>query len=305
MRRSSWTWAAVCLLPPLVGAASAPIAEAQNGPYVGLELGIGNGASMTLDGTDNDVATTCDGWIVPIDSTNAGCDPPASAWSSDMGGSDSGIMGGLAVGYRFGNIRAELEYTHSALTYDAVADLAATDDVTVDKAQQELELAETRIETVQYESLFANVYWDFAPGASVSPYVGLGVGTADASIDYLNRWKRNLDPAAITTFAGHPDEESLRRIVAGTTTIANTKLKDSVSAYQLLAGVDFSVSDSVTLGIKARLVEYRDFETGRLLWDQLRSHHSSRGPGGTEVAYVMSTGDLSMWGVSFGMRYSF
>ncbi|MCY3965138.1 MAG: outer membrane beta-barrel protein [Acidobacteria bacterium] len=305
MRCSSWIGTVVCLLPPLLGTASTGIAEAQNGPYLGLELGIGSGASMTLDGTDNDVATTCDGWIVPIDGTNAGCDPPPSAWSSDMGGSDSGMMGGLAVGYRFGNIRAELEYTHSALTYDAVADLAATDDVTVDKAQQELEIAETRIETVQYESFFANAYWDFTPGARVSPYVGLGLGTADASIDYFNRWKRNGNPDAITTFAGHPDEESLRRIVAGTTTIANTKLQDSVSAYQLLAGVDFSVNDSVRLGIKARLVEYGDFETGRLPWDQLRSHHSSRSPGGTDVTYVMSTGDLSMWGVSFGMKYSF
>ncbi|MXW02820.1 MAG: outer membrane beta-barrel protein [Holophagales bacterium] len=283
--------------------AAVPVA-AQNGPYIGFELGIGNGASMVLDGTDNDVATTCDGWIVPIDGTNAGCDPPPSAWSSDIGGG-SGMMGGLAVGYRFGNIRAELEYTHSALSYDATADLAATDDVTVDKAQQELEIAETRVETVQYESFFANAYWDFVPGARVSPYVGLGIGTADASIDYFNRWKRNGDPAAITTFAGHPDEESLRRIVAGTTTIANTKLQDSVSAYQLLAGVDFSLSDSVTLGIKARLVEYGDFETGRLHWDQLRSHHSSRGPGGADVTYVMSSDDLSMWGVSFGLKYGF
>lgn len=297
--------AVACLALPLLGAVFAPVAEAQNGPYIGLELGVANGASMTLDGTDNDVATTCDGWIVPIDGTNEGCDPPPSAWSSDMGGSESGMIGGLAVGYRFGSIRAEIEYTHSALTYDAVADLAATDDVTVDKAQQELEIAETRIETVQYESFFANAYWDFAPGSRVSPYVGLGVGTADASIDYFNRWKRNGDPAAITTFAGHPDEESLRRIVAGTTTIANTKLQDSVSAYQLLAGVDFSLGDSVTLGIKARLVEYGDFETGRLHWDQLRSHHSSRGPGGTEVTYVMSTDDLSMWAVSFGMKYGF
>ncbi len=105
--------------------ALAPVAAAtaQNGRYLGLELGIGNGASMTVDGTDNDVATTCDGWIVPIDGTNAGCDPPASAWSSDIGGG-SGMMGGLAFGYRFGNIRAELEYTHSALSYDATADLS-------------------------------------------------------------------------------------------------------------------------------------------------------------------------------------
>ncbi len=45
----------------------------------------------------------------------------------------------------------------------------------------------------------------------------------------------------------------------------------------------------MTLGIKARLVEYGDFETGRLPWDQLRSHHSSRSPGGADVTYLMST----------------
>ena len=280
-------------------------AAAQNGPYLGLELGFGNGASMTVDGTDNDVATTCDGWIVPIDGTNAGCDPPPSAWSSDIDESGSGMSSGLVLGYRFGNIRAELEYAHSALTYDATADLAATDDVTVDKSQQELEAADTRIETVMHESFFANVYWDFSPDSNVSPYVGLGLGTSDASIDYFNRWKRNSNPAAITTFVGHPDADNLSRTLAGTTTIANVKLRDNVSAYQILAGVDLSVGDSVTLGLKARLVEYGDFDSGRLPWDQLRSHQSSRSPGGADVTYAASTGDLSMWGVSFGMKYSF
>ncbi len=285
--------------------AAALPAAAQNGPYLGLELGIANGASMTLDGTDDDVATTCDGWIVPLDGANVGCNPPDSTWSSDLDGSGAGMVGGLAVGYRFGNVRAELEYTHSALSYDVTADLAATDDVTVDKAQQELEVAETRIETVQYESFFANAYWDFAPGARVSPYVGLGLGTADASIDYFNRWKRNSDPAAITTFAGHPNEDALHRLLAGTTTIASAKLQDSVSAYQFLAGVDFSVGDRVTFGVKARLVEYGDFDSGRLLWDQLRSHPSSRSPEGADVTYAVSTDELSMWSVSFGMKYGF
>ncbi|MCY4558669.1 MAG: outer membrane beta-barrel protein [Chloroflexi bacterium] len=284
---------------------AAPGAAVEKGPYVAFELGVGVGGSMVLHGTDDDVATTCDGWIVPLDGTNAGCNPPPSAWTADINDTGSGFAGSIALGYRLFSFRGELELVHSTFSYDEVSDVLATDDVSVAKREQEIEAAETRVETVQHEAIFANVYWDVPPTVLIWPYVGIGIGVADVSVDYFNRWKRNSDPGAIVTFEGHPDAAELRRILAGTTTVASAKLKDTATAIQILAGVDFRVAETVVLGFKARLVQYEDFETDRLLWDQLRSHHSSRSPGGEEVSYVVSTDDLSLWALSFGLKYRF
>ena len=241
---------------------AAPGAAAETGPYVGLEMGLGVGGSMVLHGSDDDVATTCDGWIVPLDGTNAGCNPSPSAWTADIDGSGSGFVGSIAIGYRLFSFRGELELIHSAFSYDEVSDVLATDDVSVAKREQEIEAAETRVETVQHEGIFANVYWDIPPTVLIWPYVGIGIGVADVSVDYFNRWKRNSDPAAIATFEGHPDAAELRRLLAGTTTVASAKLTDTVTAIQILAGVDFRVAETVVLGFKARLDPVRRLRDG-------------------------------------------
>lgn len=106
------------------------------------------------------------------------------------------------------------------------------------------------------------------------------------SLDYFAQWIRNSDPSEIDTwnaprYAVH--RETLQNHLAGTTTLASAKLTDVLFGYQVLAGVDYRVSDPVTIGLKFRWADFGEFESDPREWDQLRSHESALGPGGGRV----------------------
>ena len=49
-------------------------------------------------------------------------------------------------------------------------------------------------------NFFANLYYDYRSDSKFTPYVGFGVGFSRVSLDYFNKWTRNHDPEAISTF---------------------------------------------------------------------------------------------------------
>ena len=65
-------------------------------------------------------------------------------------------------------------------------------------------------------------------------------------------WARNPDPTAIATGAGLPNAAEIRRNLAGTTSVAQTELRDRLFGYQVLFGVDYALTESVSLGVKGR-----------------------------------------------------
>ena len=75
-----------------------------------------------------------------------------------------------------------------------------------------------------------------------------------------------------------------------------------MAGYQLLAGVDYRLRDAVTLGVKFRWVDFGEFVSEPLPWDQLRSHESSVGRGET-ILYQMTTDASRCWGVSLSLKY--
>ena len=96
----------------------------------------------------------------------------------------------------------------------------------------------------------------------------------------------------------------LNRRLAGTTTYGRAKLSDTLFGYQVIAGVDYQVSEPVSIGLKFRWADFGEFEDGRE-WDKLRSHPSSNRRPGDPVRYIMSTDDIQFWGVSLNMKYQF
>ena len=96
----------------------------------------------------------------------------------------------------------------------------------------------------------------------------------------------------------------LNRRLAGTTTIGRAKLSDTLFGYQAVAGVDYPVSEPVTIGLKFRWANFSEFEGGKE-WNQLRSHESTNMRSGDPVRYKVSTDDIQFWGVSFNMKYQF
>ena len=77
-----------------------------------------------------------------------------------------------------------------------------------------------------------------------------------------------------------------------------------MTGYQVLAGVDYHLSDPVTLGLKFRWVDFAAFESDPTEWSQLRSHDSTVGRG-ERIVYQITTDDSRFWGVSLSLKYQF
>ena len=118
------------------------------------------------------------------------------------------------------------------------------------------------------------------------------------------------DPSEIKTFdervGGHDAETAriLNKEIAGTTTTGRAKFSDTLFGYQVIAGVDYQVSEPVTIGLKFRWADFGEFEGGEE-WDQLRSHESENLRPEDPVRYKVMTDDIQFWGVSLNMKYQF
>lgn len=294
MTRQTAVLAIMAALTPSISLA------AQQGRYFEVSLGPVAAPGLHVVGSDNDVGTRCDLIINPARvETNGECDvpPPETSWFNEVGGA-LGILTGVTAGYAARRVRLEAEYLFRTVAYDARVPTVIGDAVTLDKADQELEVADGGVGDVSAHHLFANLHFHLAPESRLRPYVGVGAGAARMSLDYFSRWKRNDDPATITTFV----DPALKAKLAGTTTIGEGRLSDSMFGYQLLAGADYAATDDVSFVLKVRRVALADFTSDGHEWLQLRSHDSTVGPG-HRVVYSVSTGATSIWTASFGMRY--
>ena len=93
---------------------------AQDGWYIGTDLGITIAPGMNVNGTDNDWSTKCDLITNPTQAEiGDGCTsaPPPTSWSNEVDGS-RGMLAALAVGYRRGHLRVEGEYFYRTTSYD-------------------------------------------------------------------------------------------------------------------------------------------------------------------------------------------
>ena len=298
----------VLLIMALVVSAGPVLAK--DGFYIGGDLGIAVAPGVDVTSSDDDVPTTCDGFINPAPAST--CDRTPSSWPNEFDGG-TGILAGATLGYRMGSFRVEGEYFYRSATHDSMDDIelgSGAEQVNIDKSEQELDIQDGGLDDVLSHNFFANLYYDYHSDSKFTPYVGFGVGFSRVSLDYFNRWRRNADPQHISTFndvAGltQHEREDLNRIVAGTTTIARAKLSDTLFGYQVIAGVDYQVSEPVSIGLKFRWADFGEFESDPRDWDQLRSHDSAISPGGGRVQYKVMSDDIQFWGVSLNMKYQF
>ena len=304
---------------------------AKDGFYIGGDLGIAVAPGMDMSATDNDYGTRCDKHANPSEfqtDANLGglppsstpgnvpkasdCDkrPPDTQWFHNFDGG-TGILAGVALGYRLGSFRVEGEYLYRGTTYDSTdPNTTVTDEETTKKFREELDVIEGAVDDVLSHNFFANLYYDHQLDSKFTPYVGFGVGFAQVSLDYFGRFKRRRDPSEIKTFdervGGHDAEtaRTLNKEIAGTTTIGRAKFSDTLFGYQVVAGVDYQVSEPVTIGLKFRWADFGEFKGGEE-WDQLRSHESANMRPEDPVRYRVMTDDIQFWGVSLNMKYQF
>lgn len=286
------------------------LALAGDGWYMGMDLGVAHAPGPDTATSDNDYPTTCDMFIDPAAALGDQCSPGES-WSNEFD-AGTGVLAGISSGYRWGSFRIEGEYFYRGTIHDSAKDPLENSGSAglADKNEQELVRSEEAIDDVLSHNFFANLYYDFTSGSKWTPYLGVGVGFAHVSIDYSNLFRRNINPARIRTFPnpmGGIDPRN--QTLAGTTTIARSRLSDTLFGYQAIAGLDYQLRESVTIGLKFRWAGFSEFEDGAE-YAQLRSHDSTNSrdtndPRSARVRYAFTTDDLTFWGLSLNLKYQF
>ena len=283
---------------------------ARDGWYLGMDLGVAVASGLDTRNKDNDYPTRCDEFIDPSATPfDPSCIPGLDAWSNEFNGG-VGVLAGLALGYRWRNFRAEGEYFYRDANHDS-ANEPSFGGVNL-KDSDEIDESEEAIDDVLSHNFFANLYYDFTSDSRWTPYFGFGVGFARVSLDYFSQFRRSSEAADIGTFAptdDDPGNPEARQKLAGTTTIGRSKLSDTLFGWQAIVGLDYRVSEPVTVGLKFRWADFGDFEDGEE-WVQLRSHDSTNSlnqgdPRSARVRYRITTDDFSFWGVSLNFKYQF
>ena len=293
----------------LFGAALAA-APAAAQPYLGGGLGFHRANALEVAGRSNDGPSYCDEYFNPHFARIEACrEPGAGRWLLAFGAA-AGSDGSAVLGYRFGERwRFEVEYFFRTSGYDRFSPATGANSVALGKLDGELVRAEEYVGDLNTHGVFANLLFDFANAGPVTPFLGVGAGAGRTQMDYGSVWARNPDPEQIRSGAGLdiPDYAGFRQALASTTTTYHGELTDLLFAWQALAGLDFALSSSVTLGVTLRYTDFARFEVEEPDgWDQLRSHPSGNRVDGSAPAWFwIETADLGLLGGSLTLRVSF
>lgn len=300
--------------------------QADSGFYVSGDLGANFSKSVGFTGDSNDVASHCDALTNP---GLQGCrandfrytNTFIPDWAVDFDGGQ-GILLGTAIGYSIGDnhpqhifsgVRMEMEYFYRQSRHNQSSQVRGLSGATQQKIERG-EFASGPYETlgsVISHNLFANVYYDFDNDTRFTPYLGVGGGVGITTADWSSNWTRTLDKEAIRQGLiddGRPDLADNATYVdrlTGSSSSTHTPLEDVLWGFQILFGVDYTLSERTSLGLKGRWVKFEDFSDG-LVWDPLRSHAPYVGANNTNpVSGNMSTSDIEFFGISLNMKYHF
>ena len=284
-----------------------------DGTYARAVFGANVARALLLSTFDNDRAARCDEFVNPRYAEVAACTTPdrgagaVDAWSSEFDGA-RGLLAGIAVGQRFGRrLRVEFEYAYRAARYDQARPIIAPSGTAYTELfGPELPIADERVDDLTAHQLFGNVYLDLPNASRFTPYVGAGAGAGRTAMDYGALWVRSIDPDTVRTARGLPNEDEVRRNLAGTASVTRDVLTDTLFGYQVLAGVDYAVSEHVSLGVLGRWTGFSGFHDGGNSYVQLRSHPSHvRVDGSEPVVYEVRTDDVGFVAVNLSLTVGF
>ena len=289
-------------------------AQAHSGFYLSGDLGANFSSGVEFDGDSNDVDSLCDALTNP---GLTGCNPDfeytgnfVRSWASEFDGGQ-GILAGAAVGYSFGaqdpnsplgGFRVELEYFYRESKHDqnaTIGKVSAETRAKFDRGEFGMGGPTERLGSITSHNLFGNLYYDFINTSRFTPYIGIGGGIGVTEADWGSNWTRTEDR---TILVNAPER------LYGSSSVAHTTLSDTLYGLQILFGVDYAVTEAMSLGLKGRWVRFNSFSDG-LVWDPLRSHVPYVGGTAEDpmnpMSGHMSTSDIEFFGISVNMKYHF
>ncbi len=282
------------------------------GFYLAFEAGLADASTLEASISGADHPTRCDVLLYADPAMAPTGDPACGGPGSsptvtnrfDLG---SRFAGSLGIGYDLGRFRLEVEHTARQHDGGTIYFLSTTGDPTFDNKMSEWSPVDPPSVTVSdFDSreLFVNAYWDFENSTSWTPFVGLGLGQARVSLRYSTRLLRktlaqgyqDIDPPL--TLADRP------AAAAGAISLFDSEFSDTLSGYQVIAGVDHALGDNASFTIKARWARFDEF-SGSDLWKVVRSHEPVQADGTTPFTSDLGFDGIGYVGVSAGLRYRF
>lgn len=253
-------------------------------------------------------------WTVPFPLDQ--CQERGVDWTNSFD-LDNGILAGLNLGYAWRSFRFEVEYFHREHGGDKAGgeqSASALDYKTVEFVESSEIISDLRA-----DSFFGNLYYDFhGLWPRVIPYVGVGAGVTKTSMEISGKYLRNPEGDFFTdpNRGGATNQDGPKNPeLAGTDTLYDDELSDTVFSYQFMAGLDYALTDQLFVGVKARYAAVGADFSERNTYDRLRSHASTvcppNGPAGcptgaaNDVHYWFETDNLSFWGISLNLKYFF
>ena len=298
-------------------------AEAGSGFYVSGEVGANVASGLNTTGTSNDRASWCDEYINPRYQEYERCTGPdrsvGGRWENEFDRA-TGLLAGAAVGYSFasqdqnsplGGLRVELEYFYRQSNYNQTADIPLGVGTQGQKLRDEIVQATDRIGSMTSHNLFGNLFYDFVNASRFTPYIGIGGGVGFTDMEYGSVWARNEDAMnpdgsyKISTGADLPNYDEIRRNLAKTVSVGQATLSDVLLGFQVLFGVDYAITQAVSLGLKGRWVRFGSFSDD-FIWNPLRSHAPNiRLDGSEPVSGRLRTDNVEFFGLSVNLKYHF
>ncbi len=278
-------------------------AAAEPGVYLGVEVGVAEPGNLgsSLSGINH--PTRCDTLLygnpdsAPTDGACA--DNAPRALFSNGFDLDAGFVGGVSLGYQFGQLRFEAEYVHRHHGGDdRLVDLGSTGNAALGTKDSEWDAdapPSEHISDFNANHFFLNAYYDFSNGSAWTPYLGAGVGVGWLGMRYDNRFLRRDDLG--------PGE--WQEAAAGTISYMDTKLNATRLGFQVVGGLDYALSERVSVGAKVRWTRFDGFTKKDRLWERIRSHEPVTADGVTPFRSDIEVDGLDNWALSVGLRYRF
>ena len=296
----------------LAGAPDAASAQDdRDGFYAGLQIGpaISSTVASSLNGVNH--PTRCDVVLYPASVNPPANDPacldntPAVITSNefDPGG---GLASGFMVGYMLGGLRFEVEYLHRYMG-DDTSPLGSTTSTAIEGKTSEWNVHEPPEEWIgdfNAHQVFANAYYDFLNDSPWTPYAGAGIGWAATELSYYGQFIRKPDAEYLQVEFDPDWPDAAKRAAAGTSSIIDTKAGKNVFGYQVLAGVDYALSERTSVGVAMRWARFNEVVSDDV-WKLIRSHAPVRADGVTPFDSTLTFSSIGYQALTVNLKYRF
>ena len=273
-----------------VATASALPASAQS---IVVDVGRGSIGDYVVVSRSNDRSSVCDEYINPKALGVPGCTTRdrgvGDGWSAPF--SDGrGLLAGAGVEFDVGGpLSLAIDYSRVEAVFDQTVASTNAQGVDFEKLSNELDVGQERLGALRTHGVHGVLNLYPIRSGRIRPYGGIGLGYAALRADFGWNWRRSADPLSIMTGRDQPNFDEIRGNLAGTVSSGTALFRRNVHVFVYVGGVDFAVSDSFSVGVRARRLQYPSVEVGPYVGETLRSHVPNLRLDGSEPVSAWST----------------